>query len=102
MSQKNKPLLEILDEYLVEKKLELSEICKLLDLNSCKCLNSLGASQILNLKNRLNLIQMCGFTKDTQWQLVYRASLHGFSARNFHDRCDNVKSTLTIVETNKG
>ena len=29
--------------------------------------------------------------------LMYRASRDGFAARAFHDRCDNVPNTVTII-----
>ena len=31
--------------------------------------------------------------------LLYRASENGFSALEFHKRCDNVAGTITIIET---
>ena len=32
----------------------------------------------------------------------YQASVDGFSAKNFHDYCDGLKHTLTIVKTTRG
>ena len=32
--------------------------------------------------------------------LMYRASRDGFAARAFHDRCDNVPNTVTIIKNN--
>jgi len=34
--------------------------------------------------------------------LKYRASKDGFSAQNFHTKCDGVSNTLTIIKTTNG
>ena len=33
-----------------------------------------------------------------QWRLCHRASTHGWSAQNFHTRCDNKGPTVTLVK----
>ena len=33
-----------------------------------------------------------------QWRLCYRASVHGWSAHNFHTTCGNKGPTVTIVK----
>ena len=33
-----------------------------------------------------------------QWRLCYRASVHGWSSKDFHTRCDNKGPTVTIVK----
>jgi hypothetical protein len=33
---------------------------------------------------------------------LYRASEHGFSARNFHSKCDDHANTLTVIKTTNG
>ena len=35
-------------------------------------------------------------------KLLYRASKDGDSASTFHNKCDNIKGTLTLVKTKKG
>lgn len=37
-----------------------------------------------------------------KFKLLYRASVHGDKASIFHQLCDNFKTTLVLVETNKG
>ncbi|RNA04961.1 BTB POZ domain-containing KCTD21 [Brachionus plicatilis] len=32
-------------------------------------------------------------------EIIYRATTDGFSAQNFHSKCDHAKKTLTIIET---
>ena len=34
-----------------------------------------------------------------KWGLCYRGSRDGFSAKNFHEKCDEMPDTLTIVKT---
>jgi hypothetical protein len=36
---------------------------------------------------------------NSKFKLVYKASKDGFSAKNFHDKCDQVENTLTIIKT---
>ncbi len=37
-----------------------------------------------------------------EWCLIYRGTRDGFSAPDFHRRCDKIKSTLTVVRTTDG
>lgn len=32
-------------------------------------------------------------------KLIFRASEHGFSAKEFHKKCDYIPNTLTIIRT---
>lgn len=56
-------------------------------------------SSILTSDQKKELNQLCNFSPKTRWTLVYRASRDGFGARAFHERCDGVPKTLTIVKT---
>ncbi len=33
-----------------------------------------------------------------RWVLLYRASLHGFTSKDFHSRCDNNGPTLILIK----
>ncbi|XP_033208549.1 uncharacterized protein LOC117167604 [Belonocnema kinseyi] len=61
-------------------------------------------SQILS-RNKMPfqrlLNQWFGVPKQT-WQLVYRASRHGYSASSFHRHCDGVSPTYVIVLGTRG
>lgn len=57
-------------------------------------------SSILNDEEKRTLIELCNLTD--RLDLVYRATYHGFSAREFHSKCDGISRTLTIVKTTKG
>jgi hypothetical protein len=37
-----------------------------------------------------------------KWNLLYRGSRDGFTASDFHLKCDNQSNTLTLIETTKG
>lgn len=56
-------------------------------------------SAILTSDQKKELNQLCNFSPKTRWALVYRASRDGFGARAFHDRCDGVPKTLTVIKT---
>ena len=45
---------------------------------------------------------MCKFPTNQKWELLYRATRDGFSAANFHKRCDNKSKTLTIIKSTNG
>lgn len=51
---------------------------------------------------RESLANLCGFDYGRKWMLLYRASEHGFSARDFHFRCDEMPDTLTIIKSSNG
>lgn len=38
----------------------------------------------------------------TDWKLVYRGSRDGFGAKDFHNNCDGVTNTLTVVKATSG
>ncbi|XP_028392962.1 kelch repeat and BTB domain-containing protein 12-like isoform X2 [Dendronephthya gigantea] len=37
-----------------------------------------------------------------EWQLIYKASEDGFSSKTFHEKCDDVEKTFTIVQGDNG
>ena len=57
-------------------------------------------SVILNEQYKLKLRELCGFTKN-KFRLLYRASRDGFTAADFHNRCDHQAPTLTMIKTTK-
>ncbi len=57
-------------------------------------------SSILNDEEKKAMIELCNLTD--RLELVYRASYHGFSAKEFHSKCDGISRTLTIVKSSKG
>ena len=55
-------------------------------------------SKLLSPHNVLDLIKLCEFSAQEKWRLLYRASVNGFSAQDFHARCDGKLNTLTICK----
>jgi len=64
----------------------------------------LGTSdcKILSSHEICHLIRLCDFGKPKIWRLLYRASDDGFESKKFHEKCDNIGSTLVIVKTTNG
>ena len=58
-----------------------------------------GDSSILSRRESLELINLCGFSLKDKWKLIYRGNVHGFSSKDFHEKCDPFKRTLIIVES---
>ncbi len=44
------------------------------------------------------LYRTCAFDSGQEWELVYRASVDGFSSNEFHSRCDGIGNTLTVIK----
>jgi len=42
---------------------------------------------------------LINFSDKSKWNLLYRASVDGFGASDFHRKCDNHPNTLTIIKT---
>jgi len=58
-----------------------------------------GESSILNYLEMYRLYNLCGFENMKNWKLLYRASSDGFEASKFHENCDDIANTLTIVKS---
>ena len=48
------------------------------------------------------LIELCKFPKDQRWQQIYKASIDGFKATDFHDNCDGIANTVTVIKSENG
>ncbi len=59
-------------------------------------------STILDKQNKLAINNLCQFPSAKQWKLQYRATRDGFTAQNFHTKCDTVANTLTIIKSTNG
>jgi hypothetical protein len=62
------------------------------------CVRSALNSRILNAEQSKNLINLCCFSNNDRFKLIYRATKDGFAAKDFHRRCDNISRTLTIIK----
>lgn len=52
--------------------------------------------------SQLNILCRFNSSKQHKFQLLYRGSRDGFSAADFHSKCDSRANTITIIETSKG
>ena len=39
---------------------------------------------------------------DYKWKLLYRASEHGYTAKSFHECCDDQGPTLVLIKSSEG
>ncbi len=66
-------------------------------LNEYKC--NLSQSVILSQRQSFELLNLCQFSPDIEWTLLYRACQDGFETKNFHSKCDSHRCrTLTIFK----
>ena len=56
-------------------------------------------STILDNQNKLAIKELCGLPSIKKWKLQYRATRDGFSAQNFHTKCDGIANTLTVIKS---
>jgi hypothetical protein len=55
----------------------------------------------LPIEYSLKLVDLIGFSLNTTWSLIYKASTNGFNASSFHSKCNGIlNGTLTLVSTN--
>ncbi len=59
-------------------------------------------SAILDNNNKKAINILCNLPSVKQWKLQYRATRDGFTAQNFHTKCDTVANTLTVVKSTNG
>ncbi len=59
----------------------------------------LADTQIVNQQYDDKLREWCG---DYEWKLLYRASEHEYSARSFHECCDDKEPTLIVIKSSGG
>lgn len=63
------------------------------------CIDCFDPSSIITSDQKKELNLLCNFSPTTRWVLAYRATKDGFAAKRFHEKCDGVPKTLTIVKT---
>jgi hypothetical protein len=62
----------------------------------------LVGSKILDQYLVNQLLKLCDFSNDQNFLMLYQASEHGFSAHDFHSRCDNKAPTFTVIRSANG
>ena len=48
-----------------------------------------------------NRLKITGYNKKIKYKLLYRASVDGDKAKTFHEKCDGIRGTLSLVKTTK-
>jgi hypothetical protein len=59
---------------------------------------SLFNSTILQHEQSFELIKLCEFNWKSKFTLIYRATVDGFEAFNFHRKCNGIPNTLSIIK----
>jgi len=60
--------------------------------------NSFKGQILTNERQMTELIDLCGFSPNDKWTLLYRATRDGFVSSDFHSKCDGHSNTLTILK----
>ena len=56
-------------------------------------------SKIIKSKDQLNIIsKMFNFKKKYSLKLLFQATRDGYNNKIFHEKCDNIKNTLTLIQ----
>ena len=56
-------------------------------------------STILNTKNAMDLINLCGFTVPDKWMLLYRGGTEEFNKKPFHKKFTGIPNTMIIAKS---
>ena len=56
----------------------------------------------MSINNSAELTKLCEFPEYQKWQLVYRATEHGFGFNDFHAKSINLNNCLTIIKSESG
>ena len=68
-----------------------------------KVTNKLFDSLILLEESQFkDLLTLCEFRIDLEWNLIYRASKYEFEGPNFNTKCDNKPNTFVIIKSENG
>jgi hypothetical protein len=68
-------------------------------LNACwSNVNSFKGQILKDVQEYFQLINLCEFSTNDKWSLLYRATRDGFGSSDFHSKCDGHANTLTILK----
>ena len=81
--------------YDIMKEAEYFELYGLVEI-----LIKINFDSVIIKSNELYKTLMSKFKINVKWKLLYRASVDGFTANDFHRKCDTHSDTLTIIITN--
>ena len=81
-------------------QLSLPQYSMIRSINSSNAYNL--ASSILYTEQIVYLMNLCSFSLEQEWQLVYRATSDGFAAEDFHSKCNDKENTLILIQSSSG
>jgi hypothetical protein len=64
----------------------------------CSNPNPFKSEILTDLEQYFDLIELCEFSPNDKWALLYRGTRDGFGSNDFHSRCDGHSNTLTILK----
>jgi hypothetical protein len=71
----------------------------LIKMNACwSNVNSFKGQILTDDQEYFDLINLCEFSPNDKWSLLYRGTRDGFGSSDFHSKCDGHSNTLTIVK----
>jgi len=59
-------------------------------------MNSFKSQILTDIEQSIMFIDLCEFSTNDKWSLLYRATRDGFDSSDFHSKCDGHSNTLTI------
>jgi hypothetical protein len=87
-----KPNSILLDQY------EETSFFGSLKLKQYSNMNSFKSEILTGERQLVELINLCEFSRNDKWSLLYRGTRDGFGSDDFHSRCDGHSNTLTILK----
>jgi hypothetical protein len=70
----------------------------LIKLSEYSNINPFKSEILKDLKQYFDLIDLCEFSPNDKWSMLYRATRNGFEPSDFHSKCDGHSNTLTILK----
>jgi hypothetical protein len=68
-------------------------------MNACwSNVNSFKGQILTSEQTFLQVIELCEFSPNDKWSLLYRGTTDGFGSSDFHSKCDGHSNTLTILK----
>jgi len=67
-------------------------------LNAFSSTNPLNSEILTDERQMSELIELCEFSPNDKWSLLYRGTRDGFGAQDLHSKCDGCANTLTILK----
>jgi hypothetical protein len=92
-SNKFQPNLSLLNQT------EATSLFGSIKMNACwSNVNSFKGQILKDEQEYFQLIDLCEFSPNDKWSLLYRGTRDGFGSHDFHTKCDNHSNTLTIFK----